>query len=768
MDGSLDRYAGVVLNQNAVPTGYYPWRASYGGLWIYQTFTLPSDFTRGTESSEVRNPDLAGFQVLVGIDSGQASRASLNYTLQYYNGNWNTLSAGSVTGAHTDGPAVWMDVFFPRSVPVPLGLQESATLWRIGIQTPVPSPISQVAYVSPTPLTANAATQGQAFGNDGVSPLLASGTASLNFRLLALTADNGVDFLGNEYRSCVVEYSPQNTDTTDSHTNAYWLGPPRPSRFAVESLYFDMRPVPTTPQYGNINLITNPSFEYDALGSASPRGWSGIGATLQVTSSGGVASGLQACSAQGVTGAGASPSTPAQIGWRYNNLLPVTAGDTYQLLASLTIATNQLTGGMSASITWLQSNKTTLVTDSSGHTITSVVDAWTGLGPHVVSGAVVAPATASYAQITITASGTAPGLSFQGWLDAVAFVQSSSTVAYFDGDQIGFAWLGQPGLASSAQVVTPQIQNDFVVIDGVLVDPITPNLTMNVYYTLDDTDTSSNMTESDWENKLWSRVPQSYRLDQRKQYLFPAPVHAKYMKLEFTNLQARTYRPTDFQKPVAYKRFPPWVVNYFIGQMSLPAFVAQQVNVQYDALALAYRYYLDDLASAPVTPTTPASLQSALTSYFNTTPTGIDATTLAKINLELKPFSQNVGQNVDTSTQLGSYVASLFNRATLPQVSEGGSLPALVLPPVSTQAVFDQTVPDMYFFLTARHSYQTLAGLFEQQRAYFAGINDVAFVRHNYGIASDTALYIETNGDLANTELSDFVLDPDSGSWYVY
>lgn len=749
--GAFDQYAGIVLNQNTPPTGWLPWRAAYANAWIYQTFALPTDFLRGA----TRSPDLAGFQVLVAIDAGQAANAALTYTLQYFDGGWNTLTSGSVTGAHADGAAVWMDVYFPQSIPISPTIFTAISKWRIGLQVTSTSPISQVGYVAPNPLAS-----GQAFAGDGVTPLLGT-PAALNFRVLALSADSGIDFLGNEYRSCVVGYSPQNTDTADSHTQAFWMSPPRPSRFAVESMYFDMRPLPTTPQYGNINLITNPSFEYDALGS-KPAGWAPFGpATLTVTTGAGTSVGQQACQSQGTTN-----TISHVLGWQFPGPTPVTAGQTYQFIATVNVASNQLTNGMSAYITWLRADRTTKVTDSSGATIVSTVDAWSSLGLRQINNSVVAPATAAYAQIFIGASGNASGLSFQGWLDAVAFFQSTTTGGYFDGDAFGATWLGQPGFAASAQMVDAEPNDNLVVIDGVLLDPITPNVTMSVYYSLDDANNSDNMSESDWEGKLWTRVPQSFTLNQRKQYMFPAPVQAKYMKLEFSNLQSRAYTPTDFQKPMSYKRFPAWVLDYFIAQMELPSFTAQQVNVQYDALALAYQYYLDDLGSTPAMPSV-AALQSSLTSYFNAAPSGIDATTLKQINLDLRPFAQTLGLNVDSSTQLGAFVSNLFSSNTLPQVVEGGGLPSLSFPAISPQAVVEQTLPPMYFFLTTRHSYQTLSATFSQHRAYFVGVNDVAFVRHNYGVASDTPLYIETNGDLTNTDLSDFALDPNSGIWYV-
>lgn len=51
-------------------------------------------------------------------------------------------------------------------------------------------------------------------------------------------ADSGLDILGNEYRTELVTYAPENV--LDGETNTYWQSQPNPIRHAVESLYFDI------------------------------------------------------------------------------------------------------------------------------------------------------------------------------------------------------------------------------------------------------------------------------------------------------------------------------------------------------------------------------------------------------------------------------------------------------------------------------------------------------------------------------------------------
>ena len=129
-------YSGVVINQNGTPALRYDWRDSFNGDWVYQTFTLPTNYIRGSDPDEQIIPDLSGLQILLSIDNGYATAASLDYVLQYLVtdiSGWNTLSSGSVMGSHADGNKVWYDIFFPQTVPVNRDILSSQ--FRFGLQT---------------------------------------------------------------------------------------------------------------------------------------------------------------------------------------------------------------------------------------------------------------------------------------------------------------------------------------------------------------------------------------------------------------------------------------------------------------------------------------------------------------------------------------------------------------------------------------------------------------------------------------------------------
>lgn len=404
------------------------------------------------------------------------------------------------------------------------------------------------------------------------------------------------------------------------------------------------------------------------------------------------------------------------------------------------------------------------------------------LGVGTMTGSTTVPANAQYMAYRIAGQSTGAG-SINALIDTIQVTLTPTVYPYFDGDDLGYQWTGQRGNSPSVQVlqeiqtqlIEPEQNINAIVIDGVTVDPLTPNMALNIYYSTDDSYQNDHMIEANWEQKLWTRIPEVYICTQRQQFVFPKPILAKYMKLEFTNLQSRAYTPGEFQKPVQYKKFPTWVANYFVMQMELPTFVGTHVQVEYDALRFAYDYYLDDLHQAPETPQVPvANVVPQLTNYFTANANaGVDPVTLAKINLVMNKFTQPQGANIDTDTTLGSFVSNLTNSFNSPPLSAESSVKqpidyTIVSSLQREPLLFEQTLPVMYFFIPCRHSYKELSATFDYNRAYFAGVKNVAFQRNIYAIASDTPMYIESGGDAANIEITDWVFEPEDLNWYAY
>jgi hypothetical protein len=806
-----NNFSGVVLDQNATVTGSLAWRDGLGAQTIYQTFTLAADYQMGTTTIEKRYPDLSGFQVMITVDVGYAQMATLDYTMGYYiyGEGWSPLADGTVIGAHTTGQ-MWFDVIFPTSVPVhtamigaPMRIGITArtasagafmqpvitnpdgtyvvnnTGFRATLTEGVPYPItlagqqgfllltngevtfsiqqgiSGLWYVSPT-------AQGDAFLSDAVTPLLGhETTASLDFRILGLTADHGVDFLGNEYRSCVI----QQTGTGLSTTSPAWTSPPFPSRFATVSQYFDVRPQAVSPSVEYYNFVANPSFEWDANGSNVPYGWQSTTQTatarlLEVQQNwafGGVQS-LR--STIGFTGVA---SSFGGVQFPEFRAFPNTAFSASCMINILSLPTS---GSVTLNLLWYTSLGVL------AQTTQSIPMTTLGIQALSINGIVV-PSSATNGTLSVTCASNGSG-TFDFYIDTVQITPTQAIVPYFDGDTIGCEWLGQRGRSLSAKLSTVEPADDTIVIDGIQLDPSTPNIAFNVYFSTDDAYTSNTMTETNWEQKLWQRVPEVYIATQAQEYVFPAPIAAKYMKVEFTNLQGQSYTPGSFAQPVTYKKFPTWVADYFVAQLELPSFVVNAVNVVNDALSFAYSYYLDDINQSPAVPDPdPTSATSTLTTYFNQSNAAntVDATTLRQINLTMNSFSLPTGSIVDTSTLLGQAALSQIAQSPTPLTSER---PTAVPPDytiVSSSSreavVFEQSLPVMYFFLTCRHTYKEVQASFGSNLAYFAGTNSISFVRHNYTTATDSVQYIESGNDTVNALRQDFDIDVNS-VWYTY
>jgi hypothetical protein len=243
------------------------------------------------------------------------------------------------------------------------------------------------------------------------------------------------------------------------------------------------------------------------------------------------------------------------------------------------------------------------------------------------------------------------------------------------------------------------------------------------------------------------------------------------MKIELTNPQAQSYNPGDLHQPVSYQQFPTWITNYFAANNPTPiAPVADIVNVQYDALSLAYQPFLNDLDQLPDSPVTiPDDIQNTLSNYWNSgAASSIDAKTLGQIDI-INKFTKPLGASVSQNT-LGLIASGLVAdpASGLLTVTEGSfqPTPLSTLSSVSSyqrdSVLSEQTLPDMYFFLTCRHGYKESTASFDNNRGYIFGINDVAFMRNNYTVASDTPMYIETGGDDTNIEFNDFMIDTDN------
>lgn len=799
------KYSGVVINQNQVVSDPGDYADGLSGTYR-QDFFLPSDYRRGTESGELRYPDISGFQLLVEVQSGYAQQASFEYILQYqvFGLGWITVVAGVNIGAPTDGKT-WMTVYFDN--PVEIDQTKADARWRItftgrtisGEAKNVPveykdgvanvygnaipanltdhkpyafeldgipafliyypedkrvlfsyqQGIRKFWYSSPNPLALPHSIKGTLSNTNNTPIIGSSGEVSFNFRVLALSADDGMDFLGNQYRSVVSRNKPDNISTAlGADRDAYWLSKPNPSKFAVENLYFDVRK-PGSTTYGHVNLFKDPGFEANVISTSN------VGEFFKYAGGSVDPVQLDVNFDTGRTGSGRSLHMKRNTGT--NNV-----GVGYPITGSPIVRGITYSAGA-----WVKA--------TAGVTIQQYVDYLDPGYTSQVAPGVIATGNWQYVWWTFTlppssTSGqlylwmTTVDTTKEIWIDDMTVWRGTDTPYPLDATMENVVWTGAAYNSPSAELIPPTVADVSSVIDRMIIDPVTPGVFFSVYYT-NEGEPGSN--EDDWEAKLWTRVPQTYRMERRETHVFPEPIQTKYLKVEFSHLQAKHYAPGNFQQTIRYKKHPKWVLDYFLARLQADQgnpFLAERVAVIYDALDLAYNYYLDDLGQEPSTTidvnnTALTQVTSFLSSRTDASDR-IDPITLDKINLVLDSFRQHPALRGSVNSLLAHYARETVDYTADYSIEQPRPV-SINSPDVSSlnrdRVVIEQNYPAMFFFLTCRHAYREVEARFSHDRAYFAGVRELAFLRDNYMTAFDTTTYIEPNSDTLNVERNEFV-----------
>jgi hypothetical protein len=761
MSNVCAEYSGVVIDQNVVTGSLTPSNSFY-----YQEFRLPEDYLRGVKSGQTRFPGISGFQLLAAVEEDAAATATLNYTIEQHNfGNsaWEVLAKGTVTGAQADGERIWIDVILDQEIPINVSMTTNISELRIGIQ--IVSGIDKLYYAQPNPLPGFV----EALQSDGKA--LLAPPASFAFRLLGLAADAGTDFLGDPYRSVVVHSSAE-APVGENTNSGYWLSAPQPSKFAVTSHYSDLRTFPSTPRYGVINGILNPNFAYDVV-DRQPFGWF-VNPPLEE-----LLPELPIPAKELVKGEWEQPldailrfdTEESQATFKVieaieapsgNNVLEVnTVAHTAEQYHEPEGAYAQIQVALAKPITfsiYVRSNvgRYSLVLE--------IGDAVVGKSEEVIEvnaewkrfSVTLTPIESGTTTVVVrTLANETAARTF--YINAAMTNAGTKAEKYFDGDSPSAKWENQRGRSSSVEIVEPMLEDNAVVIDSIILDPTTPGVAFNIYYTNDLTGTGENeMTEEEWEQKLWIHVPQSYVTSVKTTYVLPEPITAKFIMIEFSQLQARPYEPGDYQKPTKYKLFPDWVATPFLAELTLPAFTAKRVGVVYDALELGYKPLIEDLIQGPSSPEHPTPTPSIAPPASNR----VDPETLRLIETTLNTYLKPPASRADPTTLLGARASTNSNNEPSYPVEgepQFRNNTTIAVSGLNRQAiVLDESMPVMFFWVTCRHEYKELNAPFENDRAYFAGLKELAFLRSQFSVASDTELYIEAGTDDTNTELSDF------------
>jgi hypothetical protein len=752
-------YSGVVVNQNVAPASGND-AFAFEDDFVIQEFFLPDGYRRGTESDEITFPSISGIQIMVEcLVNSQV--AEVEWFLEYdlFGTGWVRSGSGTATGLANAAPRSWFNIFFDD--PVEVTEANVDTRMRIGIKST--KNVTKWWYSVPNPL--RLAGLARAYASDGTTALTRPSDAaeySFCFRILGLTADEGTDFLGNQYRSSIRQAAPVNVSTSlGADPDTYWLSKPNPSKFAVENLYFDVRKAAST-KYGLRNWVSNPN---GTLGDTT--GWtafsnSGVANVIALADGSAISGHAIQVFAAGVTTSGHKVRATNTERSSTNAAHMVRVGNEVVFRGRVKVVS------ASGPVTRLQLNRLAYQDpDTAIDTVevmgfdSPVIGTW-----YDFDGVVTAGANVSYYDMEAA-------LIVGGAGDFVIEVERfqmtplpNDTIedpGYFDGDTAGHVWAHTRHSSNSYELIPPTAQDVSSVVDRVTVDPVTPGAYFNIYYTQEG---EEGRTESEWENKLWTRVPQTYRMERRETHVLPEPVAAKFIKIEFSHLQARHYSAGDFEQPIRYKKHPKWVLDYFIARLAADLqnpFLAERVAVIYDALDLAYNYYLDDLGQEPQT--TVDVNNTTLTQVTNFLSDRADASdkvdpyTLNQVSLTLDTYRNHPALRGVSTTLLADYARQSVDPTADYSIEEGPPEYSRISD-VSTlnrdRVVLEQDYPVMFFFLTCRHTYREVEAKFSHDRAYFAGVREVAFLRDNYMTAFDTGTYIEPNADTLNIERNEF------------
>lgn len=719
---SHELLSGVVINQNQKIASSSDSVSILDSTWRYQDFFLPSDYIRGTNASEQIIPNLTGFQILVGVTD--AETAYFDWVLEYkaQGFTWTEITSGSFSGAHATGDKVWVDFLVEEDQYVEISNALVTERFRIGIKGSATSGINKIWLSTPNP---------QSFANKsaraytGGGPIQIGGAdSSFCFRVLGLTADEGIDFLGNKYRSAVIISDPDNVNTL--HGDVYdkiWMSKPNPSRFAVENLYFDIQ---TSDGLESVidNVLVDP---------VTPGIW------FSVYYSSDLAQPYQKTSSSRPV----SPNSEFDLNVNY--------WDSYV---------------------------------DPGGTITVFTQVTDDPYAYARVAATTVPDDGSIAINTEELISVQPG-------DTVNLEGRVNSVITFSGfeESIGVEWFDADLTSLSQEFATPSTSGDgnFHTYNLTTVAPpaaVAMRLwarcvnrsgsarTINLYvdYLRASVTGESVTMEGDWDDKLWTRVPKLFHATKRDHHKLPNPISAKFIKIEFTHLQAQHYATGNFAAPINYKKHPKWVLDYFLTQLATQnasnTLISGNQSIIFDAYDLAYNYYLDDIKQEPdapveLDPNFTDNLDSFLrdrSSYSDQ----MDPIMSSKIQTVLTPYINHPVQRGNQDSLLTNMARAASNN-NLPvdypvEYTSTGLFPD-VIELRNSQVVFENQYPVMFFYLTCRHRYRELSAPLSHDRAYFAGVREIAFTRDNYSIPHDDNQYTEVGADFTNAEFNDFTSD---------
>jgi hypothetical protein len=326
------------------------------------------------------------------------------------------------------------------------------------------------------------------------------------------------------------------------------------------------------------------------------------------------------------------------------------------------------------------------------------------------------------------------------------------------------------------------------VVDTIRVKPITPGVYMNVYYSNDSPEGEApDVVEwpDGWEGMRWTPIIDGngnhpYVLMRDQTIHFPRPVRASWICLEFSSLQPLPFKLPELTDlpPIKYKRFP----DFLYGRLNQvkPTHddmnVTGQTSVSTDIFSL-YTTISEFETAASANPgldknylRSMALRSAARVATAAANPSApIDPKTLAQIFYSGTQmyYSSIPTQTNTTDSVLGQYVSSSYstgNRSYSPTEIPGQSFSGTdFVSNVNERsdqsgAMGVETVTPIWWSKIERHHYDIAYGKFRNQKAYYAGIAEVEFLRKNFSERRDDPVIhdILGEGSLVTSPLVEF------------
>jgi hypothetical protein len=306
-------------------------------------------------------------------------------------------------------------------------------------------------------------------------------------------------------------------------------------------------------------------------------------------------------------------------------------------------------------------------------------------------------------------------------------------------------------------------------IDEIFLDPITPGCLLHIYYSDDDTVT-------DWDYKLWDVIPRHYTL-KKGLIKLPETLSAKYIKLEFTNLQVTAYDFANTKNYIRYRMYPTWVEE-------LTALGPFNDNNPLDSNEIFSDVNLSFINTGIVKPAVDKLTDEIPKSNIDYLESKQKSTVLDEYQIWKNPDVQNIpnldkGINIYPNRLDNLYSNSLLTTIT-PNARNAKTFSLLSLtdtrswdgeiPLVNKNLISlstkqnrypiqeEKTWPEMWFMKKCRHQYKIVESPRTDKIGYYVAIKDIKFYKTDKTLPYDDFNYMVNLSDSNLTESNNFVL----------